>query len=233
VAANANLEVSPAASIDVDFLHRLLHDLKGPVGRVRMLSELMERRIIGLDPDTKALLGHIGTSVTAAETVLDAVRRYAEAFDWPFRPSRFDLTVSVDSAVSRLMGGISAAGASINRGPLPTVCADLAQMTALFVELISNALRFRSNDPPVIEIAAIPMENGSESTGHIITVADNGIGITDAARQRLFRPLGKATDRAGAGMGLAICRRIAEVHGGEIIAVPRAHGAEFRLRVPG
>ena len=233
MAANANLEIPAAAPVDSDFLHRLLHDLKGPVGRARMLSELIERRGAGLDPETKTLLGYIGASVNAAETVLDAVRRYAEVLDWPFRPSRFDLTVSVDSAVARLEDEITGAGATINRGTLPAVWADMAQMTALFVELISNALRFRSLEPPVIEIAAIPAVDRPESTGCLITVIDNGIGISDALRQRLFQPLSKATERAGAGMGLAICRYIAEVHRGEIVAAPRAHGAEFRVKLPG
>ena len=82
----------PSPHIDVDFLHALLHDLKGPVSRVRMLGELLTRRITGLDPETQILLEHLGTSASLADEVLEAVRRYAEALHWVSNPSRFDLT---------------------------------------------------------------------------------------------------------------------------------------------
>jgi signal transduction histidine kinase len=225
-------ERAPAPHVDLDFLHALLHDLRGPVGRVRMLGELLVRRTAGLEPETRALVGHIETSAAVAEDVLEAVRRYAEALQWVFRPTRFDLTLALNAALARLNARLANTGASVTHGALPAVYADMVQMSVLFEELIANALRFRSAEAPVIEIAAIPAEARLEGARWLVCVVDNGIGVSESAVERIFQPLAKASEHSGAGMGLAICRRIAELHGGEITAIPRPSGAEFRLCLP-
>jgi signal transduction histidine kinase len=226
------MERAPGPHVDLDFLHALMHDLRGPVARVRMLGELLARRTAGLEPDALALVGHIDTSAAIAEDVLEAVRRYTEALQWTFRPSRFDLTIALNSALGRLDARIANSGASVSHSALPAVYADMVQMGVLFEELISNALRFRSAEPPVIEIAAIPAEARPDGAEWLVCVMDNGIGVSESAVERIFRPLAKASEHSGAGMGLAICRRIAELHGGEITAIPRPRGAEFQLRLP-
>jgi two-component system, chemotaxis family, sensor kinase Cph1 len=213
--------------VDTDFLHAMLHDLRGPVSRVRMLSELIERRAVNLDPESQLLLGHMKTSATAAEDVLDAVRRYTGALHWPCRPSRFDLNLALNSALARHESRLAAVGARVARGDLPAVVADMVQMGALFEELIANAVRFRSEEPLVIEVVAAATQESC-----LISVMDNGIGVSESAAERIFKPLAKASDRSGAGVGLAICRRVAELHNGEIVAIPRAQGSEFRLRIP-
>lgn len=219
--------------MDLDFLHALLHDLIGPVSRIRMLGELIERRATDLEPEIQVLLGHIRTSTASAENVLEALRRYTEALNWSYRPARFDLDLAVKSALARLNKPISDSGARIVYGPLPNVHADLVQITALFEELIANALRFRSEDPPRIEVVAeLTTLELSEQGACVISLTDNGIGLNESAIVRIFKPLAKASDRSGAGMGLAICRHIAGLHGGEISAIPRPRGAEFRLRIP-
>ena len=193
-----------------------------------MLSELLARRAATQDPELQTLIQLIGTSAAAADTVLEGVRRYAEVLDWAYRPTRFDLSLAVKSAVTRLHVAIEDCGATVKFGPLPHVWGDMVQLTALFQELVANSLRFRSPEPPFIQIAA----PDSDPAYWLITVADNGPGIQPSAMDRIFRPLGKASEHAGAGMGLAICRRIAETHGGEIAAIPRQQGAEIRLLLP-
>jgi signal transduction histidine kinase len=121
------------------------------------------------------------------------------------------------------------AGGRVTQGALPNISADLTLMSALFEELIDNAMRFRSEEPPVVEITATASPRGN--AWHI-SVADNGIGLNESDRERIFRPFAKGSERAGVGMGLAICRRIAQIHGGEIRGIPRAPGAEFRLELP-
>src|SRR5215469_6226565 len=216
---------------DTDFLHALLHDLRGPVSRMRMLGELVTRRAVGLDPEIETLLGHIKTSATAAEDVLDAVRRYTEALHWVRRPMRFDLNLAVNSAVTRNAEQVAATGALVTRNDLPVIEADMVQMSVLFEELIANSLRFRSTEPPIIEVSAEIAMEGSHGVC-LISVIDNGIGLSDSALERIFKPLAKASDRSGAGMGLAICRRIVELHGGEIQAIALPQGSEFRVRLP-
>jgi len=214
--------------VDAEFLHALIHDLKGPVSRIRILGELLTRQTASLDAESQLLIRHMETSAIAAQTVLEGVRRYADAVGWEFRPQKFDLRLALTAALARLEARLTSSGATVTYGDLPEICADIGQMTTLFEELIANALRFRSSDTPVIEIAAVP----AESNFWLISVTDNGIGLSDSDVQRIFRPLAKASDRSAAGMGLAICSRIATVHGGEISAIPRPRGAEFRLRLP-
>jgi two-component system, chemotaxis family, sensor kinase Cph1 len=218
-----------------EFLHALLHDLRGPLTRVRILAELLTRRAgsqdsgaSGQNNETQKLVEQIGTSVVAAETVLEGVHRYAEVLDWADHPTWFDLTLALKSALTRLSAAIADSGATVKFEPLPQVWGDSVRLSALFQELVANSLRFRSPDPPFIQIASAD----SDPAHWIITVTDNGLGIPASAVDRIFRPLGKASERAGAGMGLAICRRIAETHGGEIAAIPRKQGTEIRLVLP-
>ncbi len=211
-----------------EFLHALLHDLKGPLARVRMLCQLLVRHAGKPDPEMETLVAQVGVSAEAAETVLEGVRRYAEALDRPLRPTSFDLDVALHSAQSSLAPSIAGNGATIESGPLPRVWGDLVQLSALFQELLSNSLRFRAADPPVIRIASLD----TDPANWVIAVTDNGLGIPPAAVDRIFRPFGKVSPNSGAGMGLAICRRIAEVHGGAIYAAPRTEGAEIRLSLP-
>lgn len=211
---------------DADFLQALLHDLKGPVGRVRMLGELVRRRSPDRDAESQVLLGHLEDSAATAEKVLDGLRRYAEAAALPFDPRPFDLTTALRDALSRLEARLAASGARVSHGPLPEVRGDIGQMRRLFEELIVNAIQFRSAEAPAIEIGAT-----SEAGYWQISVVDNGIGLTGTDPQRIFRPFAKSPD-GSAGMGLAICCRIAGVHGGELIAVPRPRGLEVRLYLP-
>jgi signal transduction histidine kinase len=225
---SSDCSVAAGASIDEDFLHRLLHDLKGPVCRLHTLSELIERRAPGLDPETQLLLGYIKTAAGSAETVLDGLQRYLESLRWTYRPARFDLNLALNAALSRLKEPVEANRVQVTRSELPFVCGDIVQMSMLFEELISNALRFRSDEPLVIEVDG---ETGTDGSC-VISIADNGVGITNSAAERLFRPFVKASDKSGAGVGLAICRYIVELHGGEISTIARSRGAEFRIRLP-
>ena len=213
--------------MDAEFLHALVHDLKGPVSRVRMLSELLVRRV-GADGEADILVRHIGTSVAAAESVLEGVRRYAEALALPFRGEELELAAALEGALLRMKGRLAAAGAVVDSGALPRIRGDLAQMALLFEELLANALRFRSAAPPAITIRA----EREDPHWWLLSVADNGVGLGDADPTRIFQPLGKGHPCAGAGMGLAICSRIAALHGGEIGARPLSRGVEFRLRLP-
>jgi signal transduction histidine kinase len=208
-----------------EFLHALLHDLKGPLARVRILCELLARRAGKPDPEMESLVAQMGLSAAAAETVLEGVRRYAEALDRPYRPTRFDLSVALDSAQAFLASSIAGSGATIERGPLPRVWGDMIQLGALFQELISNSLHFQAADPPFIRIASLD----TDPAYWVVRVTDNGSGVPAATMDRIFRPFGKASPSSGAGMGLAICRRIAEVHGGAIGATPQSEGTEIRL----
>ena len=95
---------------------------------------------------------------------------------------------------------------------------------AAFEELLGNAIRFRAAEPPRIRVDALAGEEGP-----LISVSDNGKGIEQGLLERVFRPFKKASSEGGAGLGLTICRKIAELHGGRIWAEPRTAGAEIRI----
>jgi signal transduction histidine kinase len=216
--------------MDADFLDALLHDLKGPISRVRILSQLLVRRTTGLDEESQQLVGHLETSASAAESVLEAVRRYADAARLPYCPRPFYLALAVDQAMARLDAQLTSSGAQVVQDALPEVHGDLGQMAVLFEELIKNALRFRSTAPPKVEIRA--MQGGPDSE-LLVSVIDNGIGLAALDLERIFRPFTQPAPGSHPGVGLAICRRIARLHQGDITAVARPQGAEFRLRLPG
>jgi light-regulated signal transduction histidine kinase (bacteriophytochrome) len=110
---------------------------------------------------------------------------------------------------------------------LPVISADRFLMTWLFQELLANSVRFRADSAPRVHI--------SEGTGGpanwYIAVSDNGTGIEPALAGRAFRPFKKLTAQGGAGLGLTICRKIIELHGGEIWIEPACQGADFRFFV--
>jgi light-regulated signal transduction histidine kinase (bacteriophytochrome) len=215
--------------MDTQFLEAVLHDLKGPVSRCRMLGDLLARQTTGLGEEARTLVKHIGASAVAAESVLEAVRRYAEAVALTFQPKRFHLETAVARAVERLDQRLRATGGEVTYTALPEVEGDAGQLGWLFEELIGNALRFRSEEQPRIQITAEPREPESQWW---ISVRDNGIGLRVLEPDYLFRPLGKSADRPRPAVGLAICRRIAKLHGGNITAVARPRGAEFFLCLP-
>ena len=216
-----------ACRIDVDFLHAVIHDLQGPVSRIRILGELLDRRKPGLDQEGEVLLQHIGASAASADRVLAAVRRYVEVMGLPFRPRQFDLSEAINAAISRVESQLTTAGGRVTHQNLPSVSGDGGQLAILFQELISNSVQFRSAEPPLIEIGA-----SAEPDCWRISVIDNAMGVSESDAERIFRPFTKASERSGPGIGLTICNRIALLHGGRLRAVPRPQGAEFCLHLP-
>ena len=104
-------------------------------------------------------------------------------------------------------------GAALAFGELPVVHADELQLSQVLQNLITNAIKYRRKDVrPLVSITA-----GSTDTHWIINVTDNGTGVDDSQRQRIFKAFVRGTAQSdGSGIGLAICRRIVERHGGEI-----------------
>jgi light-regulated signal transduction histidine kinase (bacteriophytochrome) len=124
-------------------------------------------------------------------------------------------------------------GGSVDVGALPVLQADPLQMRRLFQNLISNSLKFHRNDlPPSIRIVSEAATEGA----YTIRVEDNGIGFEPGQEERIFKVFHRLHGRGeyeGAGIGLAVCRRIAERHGGELRAEGRpGEGAVFILNLP-
>jgi signal transduction histidine kinase len=149
----------------------------------------------------------------------------------PFVP--VDLTAIARGAVVDLETVIADAGGRVDVGVLPVIDADPPQMRQLFQNLLGNALKFRrKEEPPVIRFDASSTPDGMWS----ITVADNGIGFREAQGEKIFRMFERLHPRAqyeGSGIGLAICRRIVERHGGTITATSiTGQGTTFTVFLP-
>ena len=141
--------------------------------------------------------------------------------------------------MSDLEGRLERSGGRVEVGDLPTIQADATQIRQLLQNLIDNALKFhRPETPPTVHVAArtVTAESGALAPGVEITVSDNGIGLDPEQALRAFQPFVRLVGRSqyeGSGMGLAICRRIAERHGGRIwVENLPEHGARFVLWLP-
>ena len=138
----------------------------------------------------------------------------------------------MERALANLGAEIEEAGVQVTHGALPVVSADPDQLARLFQNLVGNALKYRSPDKPLeVHVEA----EGGEGTWEFC-VRDNGIGISDDAAAGLFNMFSRGLGVAGypgSGIGLAICKKIVEGHGGRIWATPRPHGGTaFRFTMP-
>jgi light-regulated signal transduction histidine kinase (bacteriophytochrome) len=214
-------------AITAEFLQVLLHDLQGPVARMRMLSELLTRRVNPADEQTRVLLDHIGATANNAGDVLACLQRYYEVAQLGYHPAHFDLGLAVSDAIGRIEQVLARSGGKVVYDGLPNVRGDRALLATLFQELIKNSIRFRNEAPLVIEISAHREEERS-----IVVTKDNGKGLGDIDPAAIFRPFGKTSLDAKPAIGLVICSYIAGLHGGGIAAEPTSNGAEFRVTLP-
>ena len=149
------------------------------------------------------------------------------------KASRVALGPLVREVLSDLSIPLSESRGSVTVGELPTVVAGPVQMRQLFQNLLGNSLKFRGDAPPDIRVWASPAPQGAWVE---IRVQDNGIGFDEAHLPRLFQPFSRLQGRSeyeGTGMGLAICRRIVERHGGTITATSTpGKGSTFTVLLP-
>ena len=137
----------------------------------------------------------------------------------------------LEEALADLETAIEESGATVERGPLPTVAADPAELKQLFQNLVSNALKFRGPAPPRLEI-------GSEPDGDFrrVWVRDNGVGIPAEDQSRvfeLFERLQGRSEAPGSGIGLAIAKKVVERHGGRIwVESQPGRGSTFYFTLP-
>jgi light-regulated signal transduction histidine kinase (bacteriophytochrome) len=143
------------------------------------------------------------------------------------------LDISSESALGQALGNLRAAieksGAQVTYGPLPTVSADETQLVQVFQNLVSNAIKYQGPGVPKVHIKAV---RDRESKWRF-SVRDNGLGIDPQYFERifgLFQRLHKREEFAGTGIGLAICKKIVERHGGSISVKSRPGlGSSFRF----
>ncbi len=195
---------------------RAPHDLLGPLNQAASLLALLIKRYGGrLDADADKLLELLQNASNRMEGVAAGIRKYMEIAGRAPCFELVDLNVSLASSLSLLDNAISESGAVIVSDSLPVISADAAHMVTMFEILIGNAIKFRRP-------AASPRIQVSLGRADEIAIADNGIGIDPEYRETVFLPFRQLNGRefAGAGLGLATVKLIAQMHGGNIRISP-------------
>lgn len=146
------------------------------------------------------------------------------------RRTTMNLAVVVQWAMANVTGQIRDAGAEIVVGDLPEASVDESQFVQLFQNLISNALKFRGDGPPRVEVSAEETEDG-----YLVSVRDNGPGIAPKYHTQVFDVFRRLHGKSipGNGIGLALCRKIVTVHGGKIwVESDGSNGSIFKFTLP-
>jgi signal transduction histidine kinase len=214
----------------------LAHEINQPLAAIRVNAEVAQTLLAETHPDlteVKAALGDIVADNKRAQEVIVGVRNLVK--NTPPTPTRIGLNQVATDAVQVMRADAASKGVAVQlrlQADLPAVDGDSVQMQQMVLNLLLNAVEAVSQNlsPPRI----VTVRTAAEAEGRTVSlsVADNGPGIEPETAERLFEAF-FTTKPEGLGLGLSICRSIAEVHGGALsYASTPGKGAEFRLRLP-
>jgi light-regulated signal transduction histidine kinase (bacteriophytochrome) len=214
------------------FAYIASHDLQEPLRKVASFTQLLQRRYAGqLDARADQYIEFAVDGAKRMQALINDLLSYSRVG----RSAREPALVSSDAALAQARTNLAAlmeeSGATIESGLLPLVLGELPLLTAVFQNLLSNALKFKGERPPRIDITA-----ARDGSFWVISVTDNGIGIEPQYADRVFLIFQRLHDRAtypGTGIGLAMCRKIIEYFGGRIwLDTGVTDGARFCFSVP-
>ena len=214
------------------FAYVASHDLQEPLRMVSSYTQLLLRRFgEKFDGDSREFMGYIVDGAARMKQLIEDLLAYSRVGTRgkDFREVAVD--DALQRAVSNLRAAIQESSAAVTWDALPTVLADDTQLTQLFQNLIGNALKFRSASVPRIHVFVA----NNEPAWHFM-VRDNGIGIEPQYFERIFMVFQRLHNKAeypGTGIGLAICKKVVERHGGRIWVESRpGEGSAFHFTLP-
>jgi len=208
------------------------HDLQAPLAIVADHVKLLERSYRGkLDAEAQETVACALEGVRRMQELIRDILAYSRVGSRGGAFEAVDCAEIADRAIVNLEAARAQTGAEITRDPLPVVRGDAPQLVQVFQNLLDNALKFRGDDPPRVHIGAT-----REGSFWVLSVRDNGIGIPPGAHERvfaMFERLHGASEYPGTGIGLALCRKIVERHGGRIwVESGVGKGTTFFLTLP-
>ncbi len=229
--SNADLE---------QFAYVASHDLQEPLRAVVSYLQLLERRYSGqLDDRAEKYIGYAVDGGKRMQTLISDLLTYSRVGRRDVAVAPVDTNLVLDRVTASLRLAIEESGAEVTHDPLPTVVGDGTQLTQLFQNLVGNAIKFRGEAAPRIHISAERQSASASDPQHgawIFSVRDNGIGIAPEYRERvfvLFQRLHGRDEYSGTGIGLAVCKRIVERHGGTLwVDDTPGGGTTFRFTIP-
>ncbi|MDX1943835.1 MAG: ATP-binding protein [Pirellulaceae bacterium] len=221
--SNADLE---------QFAYVASHDLQEPLRAVSGCVQIIQRRFLGqLDANADELICHTVEGATRMQTLINDLLEYSRVSRRGGEFKKIDLSSALDEALKSLETSLRETKAVLTRDPLPRIAVDRGQMIRLFQNLLGNALKFHGPARPTIHVGA-----HREGEAWCISIRDNGIGIASEYFDRifaLFQRLHTRKEYPGTGIGLAICKKIVERHGGRIFVESEPDvGTTFSFTIP-
>ncbi len=214
------------------FAYVASHDLQEPLRMISSYLQLLQKRYIGkLDQDADDFIEFAVSGAKRMQGMLQGLLDYSRIGRKGNSLTETDLNQVIEIAISNLLLSINESGAKILYNTLPTVLADMNQMIRLFQNLINNSIKYKGNENPVILISS-----QLDDKKWIIKIKDNGIGIDKSNFKRIFtifQRLHSKSEYPGEGLGLAVCKKIIERHGGKIwVESEPGDGTTFFITIP-
>lgn len=219
------------------FAHVASHDLKEPVRKIKTFTGRLEHEMDGqLNEKAKQYLGKVQSATNRMYSMIDGVLAYSTINASPHITQQIDLGDVLHNIESDLEVTIQNTGAAIEYSDLPVLEGEPVLIYQLFYNLINNSIKFaKAGAPPTISIRSKMILQDGRSVAQII-VKDNGIGFEQEQHQMIFDTFTRLNSKdkyEGTGLGLSLCRKIVERHGGRITASGKLNeGAEFVIVLP-
>jgi PAS domain S-box-containing protein len=214
------------------FAYVASHDLQEPLRMVSSYTQLLEKRYKDkLDSDADEFIGYVVGGVSRMQNLINSLLTYSRVATKGKAFAKTDCEAVLATTITNLKKAIEESSAGITHDPLPAVMADDVQLGQVFQNLIGNAIKFRGKNNPRIHVSA-----EQKDAEWVFSVRDNGVGIEPQYHDRIFQlyqQLHTKDEYPGTGIGLTICKKIVERHGGRVwVKSKPGKGSTFFFTLP-
>lgn len=213
------------------FAHIASHDMQEPLRTVGSFLSLIQKELVGsLNQELTQYFNFAIDATKRMTSLIDGLLIYSQVGRADVKMIPTDFNVAFEHSVSNLQAAINESKARVTSESLPTLLAVPSEIERLFQNLFSNAIKFRSERPLAIHVSAV-----KKDTRWLFSVSDNGMGIQPTHREQIFNIFSRLHSHheiPGSGIGLSVCRRVTELHGGSIwVESNAAGGTTFKFSI--